>query len=93
MNIERNMKYIVVIVAIVFVVSVSVAVISVSYPTSTNTAFSVNYSSNGSDPGDNYTVAAYNLVVNLVNPTTIEENSLQISLNSTFMHYMAEYLQ
>ena len=85
MNIERNMKYIVIIVVIIFIASVSVAVISASYTPSTNTAFSVNFSSNGSDPGGNYTVAAYNLVVNLVNPTTIEENSLQISLNSTAM--------
>ena len=85
MNIERNMKYIVIIVAIIFIASVSVAVVSFSYSPSTNTAFSVNFSSNGSDPGGDYTIAAYNLVVNLTNPTTIAENSLQISLNSTSM--------
>ncbi len=83
MNLERNLKYIVIIVAIIFVASVSIAVVSMNFAPSANTSFSVSFGSNGSDPGGNYTIAAYNLVVNLINPSTINENSMQVSINST----------
>ncbi|MCL5009662.1 MAG: hypothetical protein M1433_01630 [Candidatus Parvarchaeota archaeon] len=78
--------YLSVVAAVIVAVSLSIYFLAGHFGGSSGGSLKMTFSSNGETTGTSSVTATYNLQVILVNPTSINENSLSLSLNSVILH-------
>ena len=71
---------------IIVAISLSIYFLAGNFSGLSGGSLKITFSSNGETTGTSSVTATYNLQIALINPTSINENSLSLSLNSVILH-------